>query len=318
MPLYLDSTTGLVESQEYFELQDGKRDWKKRKIMSLDVAKLMEQYDRERAELIRSCGTYLGFNRTPDGKLSLYTANFCRQRLCPMCQWRRSIKLGVQADQMFRVLTAEGYRFIFMTLTVKNCATDELGRTVDKLFEDAWILQRSKKFRESFEGFYRALEITYNAQENTYHPHFHYLLAVKPEYFEPESPLYWSHEVLVKRWKRSAKLDYEPSCRIEVVTQKPGQSITSACAEMAKYPTKTAEIKSSAVLETVDYALRGRRLVSWGGVCAKVRRKLALDDAEDGDLVHTDETVTAEDVPVEKVVYVWRHGLYMPMDVKPV
>lgn len=319
MSLYIDSITGLVGCQENFELQDGNRDWKKRKVMSLNVAKLMKEYDPVRGEMIRLCGTYLSFNRTPDGKMSLYTANFCRQRLCPMCQWRRSIKIRTQADQMFRVLAAEGYRAVFLSLTQKNCKAEDLTKEVDRLYQAVREFQNLKSFRKSFDGFYRAFEITYNADEDTYHPHFHYLLIVKPEYFDRESGLYWTHEQLVRRWRRILDLDYDPRCHIEVVTQKPGQSITSACAEMCKYPTKTAEIRTSDVLRTVDYALRGRRLVAWGGVCAKVRRQLSLDDAEDGDLIHTDENATAQadDVPVEKVVYIWRQGLYLPMDVKP-
>lgn len=283
--------------------------------MAVKVAKLMRAYDSERALKIDSCGTFLTFAVTPDGKRNLHAANFCRERMCPMCQWRRSIKLGVQADKIYRELNDAGYKHVFVTLTLRNCRGDELGQTVDNLVESAQRWRRSTGYQGAFVGSYRALEITYNAKANTYHPHLHFLMTVPGDYFRPENPDYMTKERLIKDWRKAARLDYNPSVSIEAVTQKPGQSITSACAEMCKYPAKTAEINSSSVLETIDRALRGRRLIQWGGVAAEVRKRLQLDDIEHGNLVNTDEA-TAAGVPIEKVVYVWRYGVYIPLDMK--
>lgn len=317
MPLYVNSTTGEIicqEELEKIELSDGKRDWKKRKKMSFKVALLMENYDPERAALIRGCGTYLEFARFLDGSEKLRHANFCRQRLCPMCQWRRSIKLRVQADQIYKLLEERGYKHIFVTLTVKNCTAERLNETVDELFKSAARFKRCRLYRNAVRGAYRALEITYNDEENSYHPHFHLLLTVDGNYFDANNPHYINHDMLMKAWKNAAELDYDPYVHIEGITLKEGQTMTAACVEICKYPTKSAEICSATVLQTIDYALRGRRLIEWSGVDADVRRELQLDDVETGNLVQTQET--DGEVPVEKVVYVWRYGLYIPMDIK--
>lgn len=312
-PLYYHDITGEVFCQDDIELKDGKRNWKERKRMSIKIAKMMSQYDADRAAKIEHCGTYLEFARTPDNKTDLKRANFCRERMCPMCQWRRSIKLGVQAEQIYRALTQEGYQHIFVTLTVRNCKADELNETVTELIKAAQRLAKTDAYKRSFVGSYRALEITYNAKENTYHPHLHYLMTVDNDYFCTDK--YWDHEKLMQAWKKAARLDYDPSVMIERVTQKKGQTITSACAEVCKYPVKSYDIKSSFVLEAIDKALRGRRLIQWGGVAAEMRRRLNLDDVESGNLVNVaQEEIGGEEL--EKIVYVWRYGLYVPLDVK--
>lgn len=315
-PSYLDFTTGELFCQEDIELQDGNRDWRKRKNMTEKVARLISRYDTAKAEELRRCGTYLGFMRTPDNGLKLTTANFCRQRLCPMCQWRRSLRLAVQSDKVFRVLSARGYRHLFVTVTVKNVPRGELQSAVDHLYKSITALYRTVAFKRSFVGAYRAFEITYNAETATYHPHWHMILTVKPEYFENES-LYWDTVKLSQRWKKSARLDYTPVCDIRVIKQKTGQSLTSACVEACKYPMKTAEVNDWTVLREIDEVLKGRRLLAWWGETASVRKALALADVEDGDLVHVDDDKVLED-ELDKVVYVWRHGLYIPLDLKEI
>ena len=314
MPLYVDCTTGAIRSQEEIELEDGRRGWKKRKSMSLQVADLMQSYDPERAAQIRACGTYLEFVKVPDGSEKLHRANFCRQRLCPMCQWRRSIKLRAQADQIYKVLEERGFKHVFLTLTVRNCTADELNDTVNLLYTASARFRRSQVYTRAVRGAYRALEITYNPETDTYHPHFHFLLTVDGSYFYRQNQDYMSHTEIMQAWRKAALLDYDPSVHVEGIKIKEGQSMTAACAEICKYPAKTAEIHQSGTLQAIDYALRGRRLITWYGVAADVRRELNLDDIETGNLVQTTET--DGDVPLEKIVYVWRYGLYIPIDHK--
>lgn len=314
MPLYLDSTTGEVYCQEEIELSDGKRDWKERKRMSLNVSKMMRQYDRERAAKIEQCGTYLEFAIANDGK-KLHKANFCRERMCPMCQWRRSIKLRVQADKIYAAEMARGYQHIFVTLTMRNMPGSELSPALDQMCAAFAKWTRHKAFKAAFVGYYRAIEVTYNAERNDFHPHLHVMLTVPDDYFRPDNPDYWTHDRIMEVWRQLLQLDYDPTVHVEGVHPKEGQTITAACVELCKYPTKTQELKSSFVLETVDYALRNRRLIQWGGLTADIRRELQLDDIESGNLIHTDEA-TADGVDLQTVVYVWRHGFYCPMDVK--
>ncbi|MBR2491251.1 MAG: protein rep [Ruminiclostridium sp.] len=46
----------------------------------------------DRAKLVVECGTYLGILDTGEGA-KIVEANFCKQRLCPACNWRRSLKI---------------------------------------------------------------------------------------------------------------------------------------------------------------------------------------------------------------------------------
>ena len=42
----------------------------------------------------------------------------------------------------------------------------------------------AKKFKESLQGYIKATEITYNSEEDTYHPHIHCIFQVRPSYFK--------------------------------------------------------------------------------------------------------------------------------------
>lgn len=311
-PLYLDYNTGNVNCQE-ISLKDYHNKWESKKKVAVRVSKLMKSYDPDRALNIANCGNHLTFAVLPDGKKKLQSADFCRERMCPMCQWRRALKLSVQADKIFKVLSIRGYRFIFVTLTIKNCTADNLNETCDLLYQSYKRLEKTKVYLSAVKGAYRALEITYNAEANTYHPHFHCLWAVEPDYFT--SGDYITMDKLIKLWKRVLKVDYDPSIDIETVKQKEGQTITSACVEACKYPTKFAVIKSTSVLQTLDYALRGRRLVSWTGILKMVRKELKLEDVEQGSLIHADEEKLRTDKNVKMITYVWRSGVYLPIDI---
>ena len=313
MPRWFNYSTGEVVCQEDIELEDGRRNWKGRKKMSLKVAELMKEYDKVRAKKIRLCSTYLEFVQTPDGERKLHKANFCRERLCPTCQWRRSIKLGRQADKIYKLLTDKGYKHIFITLTVRNCRGGDLSATIDHLGESLARLKRSELWKRAIAGSYRALEVTYNKETDTYHPHFHILATVEGGYFDKDNGSYITKDKLIAAWKAAARLDYDPSVDIEGITQKEGQSITSACAEICKYPLKSAEIESSAVLEIIDRALRGRRLIQWSGVAQDARRELDLDDIESGNLIQVDGELPGEE-ELQKIVYIWRYGVYTPVD----
>ena len=84
-----------------------------------------------RADRVSQCGSYLDFGILPDGTKKLVKANFCRDRLCPMCNWRRSLKLYSQVSQVMDILESEGYCFLFLTLTLRNCPWDELPAAID-------------------------------------------------------------------------------------------------------------------------------------------------------------------------------------------
>ena len=82
--------------------QGKKRDWRGRKVLSLRLADIFKelQYKKTFVERVISCGETLRFIQNQDGSLKLYQAYFCKNKLCPMCNWRRSMKYAYQTSRI--------------------------------------------------------------------------------------------------------------------------------------------------------------------------------------------------------------------------
>jgi plasmid rolling circle replication initiator protein Rep len=284
------------------------RDWGGKKAMNLQMADLYEQalsvdesiISRSRLQQMRDCASYLVFGNV-EGRKKLVDANFCRMRLCPMCNWRKSLKMFSQVSEITDVILEEkpNVRFIFLTLTVKNPSAEELQNTLERMNEGfKWLVQDSKNFalakclKANLLGYLKATEITYNSENNTYHPHFHVLLEVRPSYFGKG---YVKQLEYVQMWKSALKLDYDPKVDVRVVKNATSRTI----AEMSKYPTKTADLlklndlrQAVEALIVLHKTMRNRRLITFGGEFKAVRARLKLDDIENGSLVHTEVKTT--------------------------
>ncbi|GHU26640.1 hypothetical protein FACS1894164_18010 [Spirochaetia bacterium] len=136
-----------------------------------------------------------------------------------MCAWRRSLRVFGNIYAIIGSSAFEGLRYLFLTLTIRNCDAASLPGTLD-LLESAWHqLTRDKRqpFCRSFLGTFRSVEITYNAVEQTYHPHIHVIAAVQESYFSKGNLDYVNHERLMKLWRRVLGVDYDPQVYIEAV-----------------------------------------------------------------------------------------------------
>ena len=122
------------------------------------------------------------------GNFDLQEAHFCRERLCPMCQARKSKKAFNQIATITQYLAKQGMRFLFLTLTVRNCSGSDLRPTILKMQKAFHRFVNYTRFKGAVKGFFRSLEVTRNNNKRspfygTYHPHFHILLAVDADYF---------------------------------------------------------------------------------------------------------------------------------------
>lgn len=179
-------------------LQDTKNgkdnNWKERKESTLDLAASYKRIGSNKHYRVLDCSTFLEFKLTTVNDLKLTSANFCKVRLCPMCSWRRSLKIFGQVSKvMDHVEENYNYRYIFLTLTVRNCYGEDLRDTLDLMTKSFNKLSERKAFKQAVKGYFRSLEITYNKKDNTYHPHFHMILAVDNSYFT-QSKIYLSQE----------------------------------------------------------------------------------------------------------------------------
>ena len=265
---------------------------------------------------LEECGDTLIFVRNEKGEKRLHGANFCRNRLCPMCNWRRSLKMYSQVSQITnKILATRKSRFIFVTLTVRNPDGEHLAETLDLMNKGfSYITSNSrnfapaKKFKESLQGYIKATEITYNSKDNTYHPHIHCIFQVRPSYFSRD---YIKKDGWIELWQKAMSLDYAPSVYVKTIKETDNDK-TKAVAEVAKYPTKSADLlkienEEQAVQALIVLAktMKGRRLITFGGEFATVKRELKLDDIENGDLIHAEQEVENFN-PVAKVIYRWR------------
>ena len=79
------------------------------------------------ADRINGCSGYLKFGVDADnGKVVLKEVWFCRVRHCPVCQWRRSLKMRAMMYQNIEGVIQQypSHRWVFLTLTVKNPPCD--------------------------------------------------------------------------------------------------------------------------------------------------------------------------------------------------
>lgn len=314
----ITATGGQVEVAAMEVLMDKsstgrERPWREKKMANEALAEAYEPVNHRKAERLRSCGCFLSFSILEDGSKKLKHMDSCRVRLCPLCTWRRSLK--VQAHTI-AILNAMGdkYAYVFLTLTVRNCTGAELSGTLD-LMMDAWQrLSQRKQFRGVVKGWYRGMEVTHNTDRDslffdTYHPHFHCVLAVNKSYFKAKT--YVKQDEWAALWRQSLKIDYDPVVDVRRVKG----CTAKAVAEATKYSTKEEDFivptdweLTVDTVRTLDAALDQRKLVAYGGIMKEFHKKLNLDDEETGDLINVDsEDSTA--APTERVEsYFWNTG----------
>lgn len=261
----------------------------------------------EKGARLRSCSPRLLYDiiKQPDrtDRLKLRAAWFCRVRLCPVCQWRRSLKVYAQAVQIINEMQQQrpSTAWLMLTLTVKNVDGCDLPKALDDM-ADAWHrMLKTQAWQAIALGTLRATEITHNlnpdsSSYDTYHPHFHVLLAVDRKYFK--SRHYLSREKWATLWQDCARLDYMPQVWVSRVRG----DTAAALAEVAKYATKPSEYiipddldMMQQTVYVLDKALHKRRLMAWSGILKQVHRNLHLDDAETGDLVHVSDDSESKD-----------------------
>lgn len=311
------------------------RDWQGKKKRSELTAEHFEVAGlHSKAERMKDCANQLVFKYSEEG-LKLYQAWFCKVRLCPMCNWRRSLKIAYHNKRIVEAINEkENVSWLFLTLTVRNVDDDSLSETISEMFKSWNRLVGYKAFKTAVKGYFRALEVTKNRDKEsnsfgTYHPHFHVLLCVSPSYFKKKE-LYIKQDKWTSLWKKAMKLEYNPVVHIQKVKPKKNldglenyeQDLKNAIEEqkaileVSKYPVKDTDvIKGNEVtnenVETVlalDNALSYKRLIGYGGLLKEIHKELNLGDSEDGDLVRISETDEIANGTFDVIVR-WHVGL---------
>ena len=290
-------------------------DWEGKKLKNLELAESYKRLGLKKAYRVEECGTLLSFKIIDEDLKKLFKANFCKDRLCPMCIWRRSMKIFGQVSKvMDRALEDKEYRFLFLTLTVKNCIGEELSSEIDRMFKSLELLFKRKEVKGIVIGYFRGLEVTYNEECDTYHPHFHIILMVNKSYFK-KSDKYLTQKDWTNLWKDCLKVDYTPIVNVKAFKTASKEQTRKSICEVAKYTVKDNDYLFEDIEMTdntvaiLNNALKGRRLIAFGKEFRKIHKELNLDDAEKGDLINTDvdDTVRPE---VKEIIenYKWNFG----------
>lgn len=313
-----------VDYTVVFELlqEETKGNFHDRKVLSLVLADIYSALSFSgRASRVSDCGSFLEFYVTHGGRKRLKRANFCKDRLCPMCNWRRSLKIFSQVSSVMDVLENSGFQFIFATFTIRNCSAEDLPSAISQLM-DGWryMYHKHKRVMKVVKGAFRSLEVTRNAKTGCFHPHLHIIFAVNSSYFTSRQFISQREWSLI--WKECCGLDYVPVVDVRRITDKGGKGLSGAVAEVAKYAVKSVDYLTGDVPQmagtvlTYLRSLSNRRLCSFVGCFQKVRKALNLDDVETGDLVFVDGDQLRDDVAALVVRYGWRVGCYQVIDVE--
>lgn len=227
-----------------------------------------------------------------DGKL---TSNYCRCRWCLTCN---RIRAGVRINRYLPVFEEWGRNggVNFVTLTVPNCKGSELSSTLDEMMHKLKLCRKQIRRTRGLEyKGVRSIEVTFNSETETYHPHFHIAvcgrsaaIALKDEW--------------LKRWP-------EASRRAQDVTEWDGDP--GSLKELVKYPTKlmaTADSEEQPppdALDRIFRVLKGRHLFRPVGFeIADYHEDLDpsvdLEEFED-----VEAQVAAFSRPGEKILWVW-------------
>ena len=179
-----------------------------------EVFEMIEKHLTEKgSKRFEACGNWIEFFADVEvNKLKVYKADFCNNRFCPICMWRKAhldaMKISVLLDYLER---EKNRAFVFATFTAPNADADGLVPLLKKFDTGFKNLMQTDDIERMNDGYVRKLEITYNGDEeitpeyyaraqgyldrkglgvgdpnpnvDTYHPHLHCIFSVTRGYF---------------------------------------------------------------------------------------------------------------------------------------
>jgi plasmid rolling circle replication initiator protein Rep len=285
------------------EISPADKPWDKHRTESDELAKMYKAVGNSRySERIGDCSQWLTYamQSNDDGqvKLKLREARFCRVRHCVVCQWRRQLMWRARFYKALPEIQKAfpTARWIFVTLTVKNCELTQLRATLNWM-NGAWHkLIKRKEFPAL--GFIKSVEVTRKPEDGTAHPHFHCLMLVPASYF---SRGYLSHAKWQELWQSCLKTEYAPFLDVRVVKSTKDTSEDSpeasnaamlrAICETLKYAVKPSDLLADPKwLDELTKQLQKTRAVSVGGCLKEFFSEDEPEDLINGEIEEEEKT----------------------------
>lgn len=289
-------------------------------------------------DLIKNCGSFLMMksNITKD-VMKVHKADFCKNRFCPMCAWRKANKDALAISVMMEYLVdKEDKEFLFLTLTAPTVSADQLENEIKKFNAAFKKMFERKELKAVVKGYIRKLEVTYdgnsfigkemyqkrkdyydrrgltfgddNPNYDKYHPHFHVVIAVNKSYFK-DTKLYLSRDRWLELW-REATGDHSIT-QVDIRKFKKHMK-DSEVNEIAKYSAKDTDyLQSEEVFEVFYRALKGKRLLVYSGLFKEANSKFKNGELKEYMKVDTTEYVYL-------ILYVWGEKKYIEKEIQEV
>ncbi|GAA3727074.1 protein rep [Salinicoccus jeotgali] len=323
--MHFYNTTENTNNQDEHALKDvtksGKeRPWREKKIDNVSYAELLQILKFQKAGNVGACGRVLEFKPTDEGYLKLFKTWFCKSKLCPVCNWRRSMKNSYQAQRVVEEVIKEKpkARWLFLTLTARNAVDGhDLKSSLSELTKAFNKLKMYAKVKKNLIGFMRSTEVTVNQETGAYNQHMHILLCVENKYFRGIDN-YISHEDWTVLWQKALKINYRPIVKVQAIkpNKKGDSDIQSAIKETSKYSVKSADYlteddeRNLEIVSDLEHGLFRKRMISYGGLLKEKHKLLNLDDADDGNLIQTSDEEEPSDNEEEanSIIAIWNYS----------
>lgn len=243
------------------------------------------------------------------GRTTFENARWCCVRHCSFCQFARARRLRAKFFKKFTIENVAEFDWIFLTLTVKNCPSNEIRSTI-QLMNNAWS-KLTRRVDFPAQGFIRSFEITMQRDRLSSdgkskassgpatrspdghlmaHPHLHIVLCMKPGYYEHN---FKDKDWWIDQWQSCLRVDYRPSISIKKIFDYE-EGLVIALLETLKYTTKPADFdvtnpEAGEWLDDLTRELHKVRAISVGGNVAKFCPQSEIDAIEDSIKLDNDE-----------------------------
>lgn len=328
-------------------LSNSVNDYTEKKKQSQKFNELMiGRVGYSKAQDIQSCAQVLNFISDKEfEKHRVWRMITCKDSFCPLCQWRKSRRDTMKIATIMEWIKLEHDKeFIMLTLTYKRVTASELSATIDKFQQAFNRMFNRKKIKDLSHGYVKKLEITYDPNEkitdemykkrkkyydkhgllvgmdnpsyDTYHVHYHTLVAVDKSYFD-NSRLYMSRKQWLSYWRRAMKDETITQVDVRKVRSNrgykdSGKADFGGAWEIAKYTAKSSEyLVNQDVFDTFRLALFRRRRIVYSGL---FREGAELYDA--GELDYLLERDDVEYYWLSQFEWHWSDEVYNKFEVR--
>jgi plasmid rolling circle replication initiator protein Rep len=191
-------------------------------------------------------------------------------------------------------------RWLFLTLTVRNCPITDLRATLADM-NRAWNRLIGRPEFEPVIGWIRTVEVT-RGHDGSAHPHLHCLLMVAPSYFNGKN--YVTKNRWQQLWQSVMRLDYDPVVDVRTVKGSGDTIGHKAVCETLKYSVKPTDMTDDPAW-FLEYTRQTHKLrfIATGGILKKILKTEKPETNED--LLLTDNPADTELDMEEILIFDW-------------